>query len=484
MITKGDLMDDEHSEENIFIRSLKKMKDSNSKNRFIRKEILYLVLPIMVEQCFTILLGVINTMMSGHIGKSAVAAIGTVDSVNNMFISFFAALSVGATVVVAQQIGQKKVGDANETVRQALFSSFTVSLIISLLLWIFRIRLIETCFSEATEVVKQYAKIYLEFTLLSYPFIAIEQICNGILRGSGDTKTPMTVTIRMNIVNVILGYILIFGIDLRWLGIPVHTPSFGIEGTAISIAIARIYGAILAIRVLIKGKKAIRLYNVWPFKINRNIQGKIFSIGIPAGVEQLLFNGGKFIIQIFIVGMGTNAISANTIGFSCANIPNVIGNSIALGATTIVGQYIGRKDIKGAKSNLKYMTIFATCLMFSFGLIFIPFIPHLVSLYSKDKEVIRMASTILIGNSFALLAWPSSFVLSSGLKGAGDTRYTMVTAIVGMWLFRIIVGYLLGITLGLGVLGVWIGMFTDWTVRGIMYMRRLHGSKWMKHAIT
>nr|WP_271716085.1 MATE family efflux transporter [Anaeromicropila herbilytica] len=450
----------------------------------IRKEIIYLVLPIMVEQCFTILLGVINTMMSGHIGKSAVAAIGTVDSVNNMFISFFAALSVGATVVVAQQIGQKKIEDANETVKQALFASLAVSITLSVILWILRVHLIETCFSEATDLVKQNAKIYLEFTLISYPFIAIEQISNGILRGSGDTRTPMTITIRMNIVNLILGYILIFGINLTSMGIPIHTLSFGIEGTALAIAIARVYGAILVLRVLLKGQKIVQLKNIFSFRMNHNIQGKIFSIGIPAGVESLLFNGGKFIIQIFVVAMGTNAISANTIGFSCANIMNVIGNSIALGATTIVGQYVGRRDIKGAKNNLKYMTAFATGLMMTFGLIFIPILPHIVALYTNDQDVIRIATTLLVVNSFAMFAWPSSFVLSAGLKGAGDTRYTMITALIGMWLFRIVVGYLLGVTLHIGVLGVWLGMYSDWVVRGAMYIRRLHGSKWMKHAIT
>lgn len=482
MFTDGEVINDRDTNINNY-HEKKNNNNLNKKNKWIRKEIIYLVLPIMVEQCFTILLGVINTMMSGHIGKNAVAAIGTVDTVNNMFISFFAALSVGATVVVAQQIGQKKIEDANETVKQALFSGLMVSITISVILWIFRDNLIETCFSKATDIVKSNAKIYLEFTLISYPFIAIEQICNGILRGAGDTKTPMTVTMRMNIVNLLMGYILIFGLDLTSIGLPVHTPSYGIEGTALAIAIARVFGAILALRVLLKGHKIVQIKNILPFRLNGNTQGKIFAIGIPAGVEQLLFNGGKFIVQIFVVAMGTNVISANTIGFSCGNIMNVVGNSIALGATTIVGQYIGRRDKDAAKDNLVYMTKFATIIMVSLGLLAIPLWPTIVALYTKDKEVINIATTLLVANSFAMFAWPSSFVLSAGLKGAGDTRYTMVTAMTGMWLFRIVVGYLLGVVLHFGVIGLWIGMFTDWIVRGGMYIKRLHGEKWMKHAI-
>ena len=112
----------------------------------IRKDVLKLAIPIMVEQSFVALMGVCNTMMAGHIGSEAVSAIGMVDSINNMFISFFAALSVGATVVVAQQVGKGRLNDVNETVKQALASGFVVSFTITLLLWIFRDSLINSLY--------------------------------------------------------------------------------------------------------------------------------------------------------------------------------------------------------------------------------------------------------------------------------------------------------------------------------------------------
>nr|WP_207715474.1 MATE family efflux transporter [Clostridium beijerinckii] len=432
----------------------------------------------MIEQTFVMLLGTCNTMMAGHIGEQAVSAIGMVDSINNMFISFFAALSVGATVVVAQQIGRNKPKKANETAKQAIVSGILVSLIITLLLWIFRIKLINVLYGSAEELVKIDAKLYLEFTLLTYPFIAIEQIANGILRGCGDTKTPMQITIFMNLINIALGYTLIFGINT------LSIPSFGIAGAAVAIAIARLIGTLIIMLVLFRGSKIIKLKNIFPFKFDMEIQKNIFNIGIPAGMEQVIFNAGKLIVQMFIVTMGTASIAANAISSSIAIMINVPGNSLCLAATTFVGQYVGRNDIKGAKSTLIYLTKFGTICLVSLGLIFIPISKWLASLYTNVPEVINISATLTRSNSIALIAWGISFILSSGLKGAGDTRYTMLTAFIGMWIFRIFAGYILGIVLGIGVLGIWIAMYIDWIVRGLMYCFRLRGNNWLKHRIS
>ncbi|WP_315066984.1 MATE family efflux transporter [uncultured Clostridium sp.] len=444
----------------------------------IRKNILKLAIPIMVEQTFVMLLGVCNTMMAGHIGKEAVSAIGMVDSINNLFIAFFAALSVGATVVVAQEIGQGYTKRANETAKQAIVSGIIVSGAITLFLWIFRVPVINFLYGSAEELVKSDAKLYIEFTLLTYPLIALDQIANGILRGTGDTKTPMCISMFMNIVNIILGYTLIYGVNI------LHIPPFGIMGAAMSIAIARTIGAIVIVIVLIRGSKNIKIDKIYPFKFNLKIQKDIFNIGIPAGMEQVIFQMGKLLVQVFIVTMGTASIAANAITMSISQIINVPGNALCLAATTLVGQYVGRDDIKGAKSTLFYLAKFTTVCLVTVGIIFVPISGWVAGFYTSDPEVIRLTSILLASNSIALVFWACSFVVSAGLKGAGDTRYTMMTAFIGMWIFRICLGYVLGIVLKVGILGIWIAMYTDWLVRGTMYLIRLRGTKWLKHKLT
>ncbi|MGG7185341.1 MATE family efflux transporter, partial [Clostridium butyricum] len=346
---------------------------------FIRKNVLNLALPIMIEQTFVMLLGVCNTMMAGHIGEEAVSAIGMVDTINMLFISFFAALSVGATVIVAQEVGKGEHKEANEIARQALVSGMIVSLIITIFLWIFRQDIINFLYGTADENVKIDAKLYIEFTLMTYPFIAIEQIANGILRGCGDTKTPMYITIFMNVINIILGYILIYGINF------LNISSFGIKGAAIAIAIARVIGTILIGFVLYRGSKIIKIQSLYPFKFNLKIQRGIFNIGLPAGMEQVIFNAGKLIVQVFIVTMGTASIAANSIAMSISQIINVPGNALCIAATTLVGQSIGRDDVKGAKSTLIYLVKFATVCLGTIGLLFVPISEWLASLYTNSE---------------------------------------------------------------------------------------------------
>ena len=112
-----------------------------------------------------------------------------------------------------------------------------------------------------------------------------------------------------------------------------------------------------------------------------------------------------------------------------------------------------------------------------------PIAEWLASLYTNSPEVIRLTGILIKSNSVALLVWATSFVLSAGLKGAGDTRYTMVTAFVGMWAFRIGLGYVLAIVLKMGILGIWVAMYIDWLVRGTMYSLRLRGNKWIMHRV-
>ena len=287
----------------------------------------------------------------------------------------------------------------------------------------------------------------------------------------------MYITMFMNIINITLGYILIYGIN------SLHIPSIGIMGAAISIAIARMIGALIVMTVLFRGSKIIKIKKLFPFKFDMEVQKSIFKIGIPAGMEQVIFQTGKLLVQVFIVTMGTASIAANAIGMSITQIINVPGNALCLAATTLVGQYIGRNDVKGAKSTLIYLVKFATICLVSVGILFVPIAEWVASLYTNVPEVIRLTGTLIKSNSIALLVWAISFILSSGLKGAGDTRYTMVTAFVGMWVFRIGLGYILGITLKMGILGIWIAMYIDWLVRGTMYSFRLKGSNWVNYRV-
>ncbi|MCR3760606.1 MATE family efflux transporter [Clostridium felsineum] len=446
----------------------------------VRKDVVKLATPIFVEQLFVTLMGMINTMMAGHIGKEAVSAIGMIDSINNIFIAFFSALAVGGTVVVAQYIGQNNIRKANETTKQALYSTIIIAFIITIIMAIFRKPLLAFLFGNAEGQVIMDANSYFGITLLTYPLITVDLVSNGILRGAGDTKTPMKISILMNVLNVLFTALFIWGIKFNG---KVIVKSMGITGAALGIATARTIGAIIILIVMVRGSRIVQLRKLTKFKFDKMLLKPIFGIGIPASVESLLFNGGKLIMQIFIVGMGTVAMASNTVVNSIGNFLNIPGNSLVIAATALVGQHMGRADDKGAEKCLSYITKLSTVLLAVVGLSSIVFSRYLPALYTGDSAIIKLSSQVLIVNAFAMVIWSSAFTLPAGLKGAGDAKYTMVTSIIGMWLFRIVFGNFLGNTLKIGLLGIFLGMYTDWLVRGILYIIRFKSGKWKDHIV-
>lgn len=446
--------------------------------KLLRKDVVNLAVPILMEQVFVTSLGMVNTMMAGHIDKEAVSAIGMVDSINNIFIAFFSALAVGGTVVVAQYIGRKNKKLANEAMQQSLYSGLIISLIITIATWIFRKPLIGVLFGSAEESVISNAYVYLGITLLTYPMIAVNLIANGVLRGAGDSKTPMKITIFTNIINVVFSYILIYGVSISNSQINISIPGLNIKGAALGIAIARVTGAVIVLFVLIRGTSVLKLNNFRKFRFSKELLRPIFGVGIPASVESLLFNGGKLITQIYIVSMGTISIASNAVTGSIGNMLNLPGNTLSIAATALVGQYMGRGKSEEAEKCLDYMIKASTICLTILGIISVPLARPLASLYTDNSSIVVLSANLLKINALCIPLWSIAFVLPAGLKGAGDAKYTMVTSIIGMWVFRITLGYILGIPLKLGLIGVWLGMYVDWFVRGILYYIRFKKGKW------
>jgi putative MATE family efflux protein len=449
----------------------------------IRKDVLRLTLPIVMEQAFVVSLGVINTIMAGRLGKEAVSAIGMVDSINNILISFFSALAIGGTVIVAHYIGQSNTRKANEAAKQILYVGVFIALAVTVLIGLFRYPMVRLLFNSADEIVISNTMVYLGITLLTYPIIALQLIAFGVLRGAGDTKTPMKINIIANIINVISSYFLIYGVHITNGNLNFQLGGLGVQGAAIGIGLARSCSALLIILVLMRGSGAIKLKKLKYFKPDYAILKSIFGIGVPASVESLLFNGGKLITQVFLVSMGTAAVAANSVAGSIASLLMVPGNAFSTAATTIVGQVMGKGDSDDAKDSLMYMTKLSTVSLTVLGLVSFPFSRLLVSMYSTNGDVIAIATDIIKLNSICTVLWSISFVLPAGLKGAGDAKYTMVTSIIGMWAFRIVMGYVFAINLNLGAIGIWMGMYLDWIVRGTLYLLRLRGDKWKRHAV-
>lgn len=451
----------------------------------IRRDVLKLAGPIVAEQAFVMVMGVVNTMMAGHLGKEAVSAIGMVDSLNNILIAFFSALAVGGTVVVSYYTGRNDGESANDTARHTILSGFAIAAAVTILIFIFRRVLVIVLYGSAEQLVMENAIKYLNITLLTYPLIAVTSVTCGVLRGAGDTRNPMIVTIIMNILNIMLSYVFIYGINVNTSGFSVKISSLGIRGAALGIALARTTGAVLIIIVILRGSKLLKLTFERRFQMDMRILRSIFGIGIPASIESLLFNVGKLITQVFIVGMGTVSIAANHVAASIFGLLNVTGVALSTAATALVGQHMGRGESDEAEGTLIYLVKSASVCLFAICALVFPFAGLLASMYINNRDVVEIAATLTRTAIITVpVSWAASFVLPAGLKGAGDAKYTMFVSVFSMWVFRIVMGYILGIPLKMGVIGVWTGMYIDWAVRGVLFYLRLKSGKWKRNVVV
>ncbi len=452
--------------------------------KLMGRSISQLVIPVLIEQFFIVIMGVVNTMLASNLGPQAISAIGMVDSVSFIAISIFSSLAVGGTVVVAQYTGRGDRDNANRAAAQALTSTIAIVITLTLILFITQKPLLNTLYAEAEANVMQNALSYMRIVIWSFLPLAVLSVAFGILRGAGDTKTPMQVSITMNLLNLVLSYILIYGLKINFGFISFRTTAYGIGGAAAGITLARTAGMMIILIPLLRGSREIQLSDWKLFRLDLLMQKRIFLLGVPAGAEALMFNGGKLILQTFIVGLGTASIAANAITNSVNALILIPGNAVVIAATTLVGQLVGKGEHIDARKHLKFLLMVACAAMLLLSIILLPLLGIIIGMYTDDVATTVLAHRVLVSSLIAQpILWATAFILPGGLRGAGDVRYTMIVSIISMWVMRIILGYIFAVILPLGILGIWLAMYCDWIVRSTFFGLRMRGNKWLQKSI-
>lgn len=443
-----------------------------------------LFLPVLIEQFFITIMAVINTMLASRLGPEAISAIGTDGTIINVAISVFSALAIGGTVVVAQYSGRGEYQKANQATATALSASSAISLVITISIFIFRRQIINGLFGDAESIVLNHATDYLSIVVFYFIPVAITTMGFGILRGSGDVKTPMMISIFMNMLNVLLGLIFIYGFDIPFFFTRLTFSGLGVKGAAIALLTAQTIGMGITLFVFFRGNRSIKLRDKTLFRFDRKMLGRIFGLGVPAGAEQLMFNGGKLLVQTFIMALGTTAIAANSVVNSATTLILIPGSALSVIATTLVGQTYGRGDKVQTKKILKFVFFSSMTLLLLSTLIFLPIRKPLLGLYTNDPATQLEALPLLTVYLLVMpVFWAPSFVIPSGLRGAGDVRFTMLVSIISVWALRIFLSYVFTVRLGWGVMGIWIAMYVDWIARSIFFLKRMFGDKWLKRSV-
>ncbi|MGB9779512.1 MATE family efflux transporter [Caldanaerobacter sp.] len=451
------------------------MEAKEEEMRNVAREVMQIAWPSIAEQMLVMAVGMISTIFVGRISPAALAAVGLINMVIFFLQAVFAGLSTGVTVVVARLVGEQDTEGVKTATLQSFIMAIFLTLLFTLLGYAFDISIIKTLFGKIERDVFDFAILYYRIALIGFPFMVVALILGGALRGAGDTKTPMYVSAVVNIINLILNFLLVFGVSY---GGGYIIPPFGVKGAAWAVTIARVAGGVILAYLIYFGKNQAKIIVRSPFKLDFDMMKRIIRIGIPASLEQLVMQGGFLVVQIIVSTMGTTAIAVYQIGMnanSLAFMP-IFGFSIA--ATALVGRSLGAEEFDMAETYAKVSRNISIGVISAIGVFMFVFSKQLAALYTTDPEVIRVSASIL--KIFAVVEpFLAIMVVMAGvLRAAGDISYVVITTVVGLWLFRIVMGSFLAKNFGMGIYGIWIGVFTDFIVRSIMYIFRFRAGKW------
>lgn len=421
-----------------------------------------LVLPIIIEQLLASTIGLFDTIMVSSAGEAAVAGVSTVDSLNLLLINLFMGIATGTTVVISQYIGANRYKDAKRTATQSLWASIFISVLIMTLCVIDCHWVLSLLFGKIEQDVMGHAVSYFLYSAISYPFLAVYSTCAAIYRAKGNATATMIISIIMNIINVSGNAIFIYGFKM------------GAGGAALSSLISRAVGAMIMVLLLLRRSEEINIRKMFPFKFQWDVLKLVLLIGLPAAAESVIFQLGKVMTQSFITGYGTEAITANGVVNTIFAIALIPGNSLNIAIMTVVGQLIGAGKTKEAK---RYVWLFGGIVMllqvFTNSIIYAVHTP-VFSLFGLGDKTAAIANQLLLSITIVVpVLWAASFTIPAGLRASGDVKFPMIISICTMWFGRVLFGYLLGSVFGLGVLGIWIGMYLDWLLRAPIYILRL-----------
>ena len=437
-------------------------------NRMIRN----LLVPVVLEQILNSIMGTADTMMVSNVGSAALSAVSLVDSINILLIQAFSALAAGGAIVCAQYIGQKNYEKANMSARQVLFIITAISVAVSAVCLIFQKPLLRFIFGAVEADVMRASETYFFFTALSFPFIAAYDSAASIFRAQENTKGPMTISMISNVMNIGGNAILIWVFH------------HGVAGAALSTLVSRIFCAVVVLYQLRKDRQPIVVRDYLKIRPDWGMIKRILGLGIPSGVENSMFQLGKLAIQSTVSTLGTTAIAAQAMTNILENLNGIAAIGVGVGLMTIVGQCLGAGRKDEAVYYIKKLCVIAEFVIIASCLVVYILARPVTILGGMEKESAAMCIHMITWITIVKpLVWTMGFVPGYGLRAAGDVKFSMITSCCTMWACRFCLCVFLIRVLGFGPMGVWIGMFADWTVRGIIFTWRFHSRKWLEHKV-
>lgn len=425
---------------------------------YSNKQLAKLLFPLAVEQLLMVLVGMADVLMVATLGEEAVSGVSLVDSLNYLILQVLFALTAGGTVICARFIGKKDKENAGKAGGQLLFITMTVMIVFTIVLLAGNRLILGFIFGQVEPGVMDNAALYLLFTTLSLPFLGIYHSSAAVFRSVGKTRVSMLMSLLTNIINIMGNAICIFGLKM------------GVEGVGIPTLISRIIGAIVIFAVLQKKDNELRIKTLSYLRPERKMFKSILSIALPNSMESVIFQLGKLILQSLVSTLGTPSIAAFAVASNLVTYLYLPGNALGAGLLIIVGQCYGAGEYDQARYYMKKLLVINYAVLAVIGGIMYATGRILVGWYSLAGISADYAQDLLISHIFAMILWPLAFLMPYYFRATNKAAFTMVVAVVTMWIFRVGFAYLFVRIMNMNVLGIWYAMYCDWVCRMIIYI--------------
>ncbi len=433
----------------------------------LKKQLRVLTIPVFIEIALVMLLGAVDTVMLSRYSDNSVAAVGLDNQLMSLVFLVYEFFSMGATILCSQYIGAKLQKRLVQVVGVSIAVNFVLGLTVSALLYVFAHPLL-MLMGLRPELMGD-GLVYLKITGALSFFQALSLTFSASLRSADKVVYPMVVTSIVNVLNILGNYVLIFG---KW-----GFPQMGVEGAAISTATSRAVATLLLciihFRVHIP-KFPLKYFRPFPWDEFRNL----LHIGIPAMSEQISYSLSQVVITYFINQISNEALAARTYCFNIIMFTFLFCVSITQGGDILVGHLVGQLRHRAAYVLGNYFYRLSLIVTLSASALLIIFGKTILQALTDNPEIIQMGFWVFIIDFFLEFGRASNIFAGSTLRATGDAIYPVIVGLIFQWSIAVGFSYFLGISLGFGLIGMWIGFALDENVRGVILTRRWRSLKW------
>ena len=436
----------------------------------ITRHLILFALPLLAGNVFQQLYNTVDTWVVGnYVSNEAFSAVGSVGPAINMLIGILVGFAGGSSVVISQYYGAKQY----DKVSIAVHTTMVMTLILSLVFTFLGLGLIPIALkmmNTPAEVIPE-STTYLRIFFSGLSAMALYNIGAGILRAVGDSQRPFYYLVICAIINTVLDLVFVLVFDM------------GVAGVAWATVIAQMVSAILVLRELFTTSNCVKL-SLRSMKINIPMLGKIVKVGLPSALQMALTSFSNVFVQSYINAFGSDYMSGWTAFSKIDQLVFLPMQSLALASTTFVGQNLGINNVPRAKQGVKTALNMAFITTIVLGVPITIFAPQLTAFFNSKPEVVACGSLILRWASPFYLVCCINQIYSSSLRGAGNSRATMIIMLSTFVLFRQIYLYVMANFISNTFLPIAMSYPVGWALCSLITAIYYHKTPLNKHRLV